>query len=439
VTTVDEDPLNAEVYPQPWRTWPTFHRSMYSADHGSMHLGQDPETFRGETLWDVASDAGRRVGLFGPLQSWPPRALAAGGFHVPDTFARSSEAQPPSMRRFQAFNLAMTSENSFSSDHELGLRRLVGAGFDIATKGLRPASAARLGRHLLAERRDRRHKAGRAMMQVLPSFDLYWRLHRRHEPDLSIFFTNHVAAMQHRYWGDGVPGYSPDYTPDPVFATFVLDAMALFDDQLRRIVRGADDDTVVIVASSMGQGPAEYVHSELTYVLAEPQRLIDRLGLHGATPGLAMYPRTSLELADVAQADAALAALTSVQYSGRRLFHDIGVDGRTVSVSITWPKNATALPSDVLFTPVGGDPTPGTIADLGIEVRQRLGGGNTGRHIPEGIFLARGPGITPDPSRRLVSLLDAAPSILDVLGLAPGPSMQGDASVLAATSAPATG
>ncbi|MCH9730066.1 MAG: hypothetical protein K0U84_10395, partial [Actinomycetia bacterium] len=101
----------------PWRTWPSFHSSRY--DHNSFDLGQDPTTFRGDPIWNVAEEAGLSVGLFGPLQSWPPRKFAHGGFYVPDTFSKDSQTVPDSVQHFQQFNLAMTRENGFSADAPL--------------------------------------------------------------------------------------------------------------------------------------------------------------------------------------------------------------------------------------------------------------------------------------------------------------------------------
>src|ERR1700722_15149111 len=79
----------------PWRTWPSFHTSRPTTDHHSVDLGQDPSTFDGETLWDAAERAGLKVGVFGPLQSWPARSFKNGGFYVPDTFSRDAVTDPP--------------------------------------------------------------------------------------------------------------------------------------------------------------------------------------------------------------------------------------------------------------------------------------------------------------------------------------------------------
>ena len=40
-TTTNTDPVDL----MPWRTWPTFHTSLYTPDHNSYDQGQDPATF----------------------------------------------------------------------------------------------------------------------------------------------------------------------------------------------------------------------------------------------------------------------------------------------------------------------------------------------------------------------------------------------------------
>lgn len=426
LTTIDEDPVDL----QPWRTWPTFHRSLSTDDHGSLDLGQDPATFRGVDLWTVADDAGLRVGLFGPMQSWPARRLRSGGFYVPDTFARTPETYPASLSRFQAFNLAMTRENAFSSYAPLPRRALVTAGLDLLAKGLTPRSVATMASHLAHEQLDHRYKARRSAMQVLPTFDLWWRLHRRTRPHLSVFFTNHVAGMMHRYWGDAVPGYADEqpYRPDDVYRRFLVNAMDLFDRQLGRILRSmaSDPATVLVIASSMGQGPIPYQGDmDETYVLADTDRFAAAVGLEGATTGLAMYPRVCLQLPDPAAAEASVAPIASVASPLGSMFHDVRVHGTTVSFEIDYRFSAAGLPSEVTWRPAGGPEATGAIGDLGIVVDRRPGGANTAYHTPEGVFVAAGAGLDADPSREKVSILDAAPSILDLLDVEPHPSMQG--------------
>jgi hypothetical protein len=415
----------------PWRTWPSLHTSMY--EHNSFDLGQDPATFHGDPIWDVAERAGLSVGLFGPLQSWPPRQFTHGGFYVPDTFSQDSQTFPPSLRRFQAFNLAMTSENNFSSDAALDARTLLATGLDLVRQGLTPRSAGTLAAHLARETRDSRYKALRPAMQVLPGFDLYWRLHRKHRPRLSIFFTNHVASMMHRYWGDAMPGYtdSYDYVADEVYSGFILTAMDFTDRQLGRIRKymAARPEAMLVVAASMGQGPVEPRFTDRgLFVLDDHARLVSRLGLQPAELGLTMYPFLSLVFADDAAALAAVAPLESVIIEGGGpLFASLRVEGRTVTFAIDNGDGETGMSTRLQFAPTGAQGVVnGTPADFGLTFRQRVGGDNTGYHIPEGMMLVDGDGVAPDPSRKEVDVLDVAPSLLaNVLGVEPAPSMQG--------------
>ena len=112
VTTVIDDPVRLA----PWRTWPSLHTSRLTSDHHSIDLGQDPATFEGTTLWDAAERAGLKVGMFGPMQSWPARTFKNGGFYVPDGFGPDAVTEPPTIERFQDFNLRMTRESYYSSD-----------------------------------------------------------------------------------------------------------------------------------------------------------------------------------------------------------------------------------------------------------------------------------------------------------------------------------
>lgn len=433
LTTRNDDPVAL----QPWRTWPTFHKSLYVDDHRSFDLGQDPDTFVGENMWDVADHAGLRVGLFGPLQSWPPRRFNAGGFFVPDTFSPDPATEPPALRRFQAFNLAMTRRNGFSSDASFDRTEMLTAGIDLVARGLTPWSACRLGAHVAREKVDNRYKACRPMMQVLPCFDLYRRLDRRYEPHLSVFFTNHVAAMMHRYWGDGVPGYAGDheYEVDPVFRGFTVRAMDLFDHQLGRLVGDVDRSpgSVLIVASSMGQGPIEYREIGETYVLEDAEHLVRALGLGGATVGLAMYPSTSLRFSSSATAKRAAEAVRTVTSAAGPMFGETRAMGTTVSFEIAYQVGGGPLPTSVRWSAVGSEQvTEAGIDDLGIAVRRRLGGGNTAYHVADGMMLAYGDVVQPDESRRQVSVLDAAPSILRLLDLEAAPSMRGAATLFQA-------
>lgn len=428
-TTVHEDRPELQGL-QPWRTWPTLHMSTY--EHNSFDLGQDPTTFRGDTIWDVAERAGLSVGLFGPMQSWPARKPKNGGFYVSDTFSQDAKSFPPSLERFQTFNLAMTGANGFSPAEVLNPKMLAGTAVDLLRQGLTPRSTATLAGHLLKERKDPRYKAFRSAMQAPLSFDLYWKAHRKHNPRLSIFFTNHVAGMMHRFWGDGMPGYTEkfEYTADEVYGSFIVEAMDITDHQLGRIRKylAKNPQSMLVLAASMGQGPVEVLKlDDQLFVVEDHTKLVSKLGLAPAELGLAMYPMLSLVFASEADAQAAVQPLESVSVDGAGpLLARVRVEGKTVTFGLEY-QMASDADATVRWRPLGSDTElTGKPADIGLGIEPRVGGVNTGYHIPEGILLSAGAGVQADPSRKDVDILDVAPSLLaNVLGVEPAPSMRG--------------
>lgn len=417
-TTRNDDPAHLS----PWRTWPTFHTGLYSEEHNSLDLGQDPSTFAGTNIWDIAEGHGLRIGLFGVLQTWPPRPFEQGSFYVPDTFARTPVTVPVELEQFQRFNLAMTSEMAFSADTSLHAGQLVSAGFDLLRRGLQPASVARIARHLIRERRDPRFKAARSILQAIPAFDLYWRLHRRSSPHLSIFFTNHVAGMMHRFWGDAVPGYSEtfNYVVDDVFARFVIDAMDVFDAHLRKLVAYVDRnaDTVLIIASSMGQAGVPYEHVAETYVVEDALKLAGALRLGPAEKGLAMHPMNSLMFPTVPAAERGSQLLASVSVSDEPLFTDIKVDGRSVTYRVRLEIEGSSLERNVQYRTDSTEPeVHGVISDIGVSTARRLGGGNSAYHVPEGTYITYGPTVPADSSRTVMDVRLASSDILAHLGI----------------------
>lgn len=412
-TTVNNDPRELA----PWNTWPTLHTSSFSDEHNSHNLGQDPSTFRGTPIWDAVDAAGRSVGLFGPLQSWPAKHFRSGGFHVPDTFAADATTNPPSLSSFQAFNLRMTQENGFSADRKMSPAVLATGGVSMLRNGLRPRSAVKLARHLAAEARDRREKAGRAMMQAVPSFDLYWRLHRKHEPALSIFFTNHVAAMMHRFWGDYMTEYASqfDYDPDPVQATLIPRALDLTDEHLRLLLDYCEQhpDTRLVIAASMGQGPIEGVNREVQRLLEKPAALMETLGFPKAQDGLAMYPMCAVQVSEDDDPERIAELLRQIRDTrDEPVFYNVRVRGRSVIFRTVFDTDVPAGENEVSIVDSAGRRRRVSYQQAGLAARSRLGGGNTAYHIPQGMMLTYQVGDKPLHRRQEIDILDVAPSLL---------------------------
>jgi hypothetical protein len=332
------------------------------------------------------------------MQSWPARQFKNGGFYVPDTFSRDAVTEPATVQRFQEFNLRIARENYYSCDGPLHPLDIVAVGYGLVRHGLSWYSAVHLLRQLALERIDVRHKAARPVMQVLPCFDLFWELHRRVRPQLSIFFTKHVAAMMHRYWGDAMPGYevvNPRYKSDPIFATFIWRAMDAVDRHLGAICTHMTrrPSATLLVASSMGQHAVFDSRSPRRFVLENPQALAHALALGSTQPGAAMYPMSSLALLEGQCAEEAAAAIGSVTVKdGSPLFRDVTASGSTVQFGVAFELDVAANNGAVRMVPLGSTtPLTAPMRSIGMTVRGRLGGSNTAQHVPEGIAIGTSP------------------------------------------------
>jgi hypothetical protein len=219
--------------------------------------------------------------------------------------------------------------------------------------------------------------------------------------------------------------HAASYQADPVYGRLVFEALDIADRQLARILRflRRDTDTVVLVASSMGQGPIPHRTTTTSLVIDDPDRLAAGLGLRGVVPQLTMYPRVAFALPDAnAVADAA-AMLTAVQTPSGPLFKNVHSRSNVVLFSLNVP-NDGPVPTTASFLDGQTDRVV-DLSELGVVAKSRPGGDNTAYHTREGILISGGRGQLPDSARRDVSVLDAAPSILDLLGLEAGVGMRG--------------
>ncbi|HYG70321.1 MAG TPA: hypothetical protein VD838_21770, partial [Anaeromyxobacteraceae bacterium] len=277
---VDEGELS------PWVTWPTLHRGMPNTRHRIYNLGQDPSTFQGTPIWDEYLARGHSVGIFGSMQSWPPKDPGPGGFWVPDTFAHDERTIPSYVEPLQRFNLDQVGHNR---------RVVVGSALGSALQptffaslvrsGVRPRTLLRLARQLVDERRDASFRARRPVFQAVLFWDVFKHLFDPvNPPAFSAFFTNHVAGVMHRYWNHVYPEDFPRQLQpkERVHHRTLAFAMSVLDDMLGDVLgwMRRNPDLTVVFATSMGQGPVYRLgHHGDVAVVQDTVRLLLALGV----------------------------------------------------------------------------------------------------------------------------------------------------------------
>lgn len=83
----------------PWTTWPTLHRGVTNAVHDIRFINQNLDCADAyPPIWQTLQQAGKRVGVFGSLQSYPPKEGYE--FLYPIPFHRVMKHGHPSTRHF---------------------------------------------------------------------------------------------------------------------------------------------------------------------------------------------------------------------------------------------------------------------------------------------------------------------------------------------------
>jgi hypothetical protein len=414
----DEEPPDLD----PWISWTTVYTGRPRGEHGVRFLEQPPETVTGPRLADLAADAGLAVGVYGSIMHWPPRPQAR-GFWVPSTFAPGPETEPPDLRPIQELNLGQT--RSHTPLAARGPGGLAWRTLQLARLGLRPATVARAAAALVRWK-VRPHRAWEKVgFQPLVNLDFFENLYRRHRPEFATFHTNHAAHYMHRYWRamDPAPFLTPP-SPEEVckYGPAVEFGYRLADRALRRLWNLTDRNTVLVLASALGQQPyvsEDFPGGRQVVRVKDIEALLEVCGVAGhAVATSMMAPQWNVRIADAARRAHAERVLRGAWVStpGVPLFA-LETVGDTICLNIAQKSLKAFDPEAICAFPEAGD-RRFRLGDFGSAQDATP---KQGCHDRVGVVMLRGPGVRRGAEIGECSNLDLAPTVLRLLGL-PVPS-----------------
>jgi hypothetical protein len=414
-------PVATEVAPNldPWIAWTTVYTGRPQEEHGVRFLEQPPETVTGPRVFDLAVEAGKTVGIYGSIMSWPPRADAR-GFWVPGTFSPGPETIPPELRPIQELNLSQTRGHTplAPNGRRVGLVRQALQLFQL---GLRPATVATAAAHLVRWRLQPHRQWEKVSLQPLVNLDFFERLYRRYRCDFATFHTNHAAHYMHRYWRamDPTPFLTkPSAEELRKYGPAVEYGYRVANQLLRRLWKLADANTVVILASGLGQQPyvvEEFPEGRQVVRIRDIRQLIEICGITGrCTPLSMMAPQWNLKIpepADRARAEQVLrTAWVGTAENPLFAFETVG---DTICLNVFTKGLKGIGPESPCVFPDAGDrriPFGQFCAAQDATPKQ-------GYHDPVGLVILRGAGIRRGAEIGECTNLDLAPTMLHLLGV----------------------
>ena len=429
-------PVSVDLPPQldPWITWTTVYTGRTQSDHNVFFLQQPPDTIRAKRIWEICHDQGLGVGVYGSLCSWPPQEV--NGFYVPDTFAPTAATYPESASAIQELNLTYTRSIRLPSDKD-GLMFKARLGARLLRLGLKPATVARIARQLARERVNPEIRWQRVAMQPLVNFDFFAQLYLKHRPELATFHSNHVAHYMHTYWKAMQPeAFEEDATPDEVriYGRAIEHGYRTADELLSRMLKLADENTVLVIASSMGQKPfvSTVKGGKPVRQIRSLEKIIEILGVEGRAEALStMSDQFNIYPDSIATRDFIKSALESayVDTPDQPMFWVSTVEN-SITVNLL-PYNTITEESRCYFPDLDKDSSM-----LYENLVYSTGMVKSGCHDPKGMMIMYGPGVRRGGFIPECNNLDIAPTLLSMLGLSIPVEMKGRVLEEALTEAP---
>jgi hypothetical protein len=407
----------------PWVSWTTVYTGRKAADHGVRFLEQPPETVKGPRVWDIVADAGRPVGVFGSIMSWPPRKDIT-GYWVPGTFSPGHDTFPAALEPIQELNLTYTREHTPVGGNvrrRMGKVELV---LRLKALGLRVATLARIAAFFARRAVGAAAEWEKVSMQPLINFDFFEALWKRHRPAFATFHSNHVAHYQHRYWrAADATGFLEKPSAEEVrkYGDAIPFGHRVADELLGRILAMADADTTIVVASGLAQKPyvtEEFRGGRSVLRIRDIGQVIELLGVAGTCrPYSVMAPQWNLEFANEADCATAAAALAAATFGdpAQPLFAHTVV-GNTISINIR-----QKLPRPIDWDARCTFPATGRSVAMHELCAEKDPTPKQGHHDRAGVLIVHGPQVPAGVDLGECSTLDLAPTMLALMGL-PVPS-----------------
>ena len=418
----------------PWVTWPTLHRGVSNAYHTISDLGQNLCEINKNfpSIWELLSSKGIKVGVFGSLNSFPlPKNLENYEFYVPDTFAAGNECFPDALSDFQSFNLSMVAANGRNVKSGIAVKEATKFLSRAHSMGLTLGTTRKLFSQVISEKFNKDRLVRRRTSQAEIAFDLYFKQLSDNLPDVSFFFTNHVASSMHRYWPTIFP---QDYDHEKFDPNWLMQwrdeiphAVTVANWQISKLLDLCDRKSMqLLIISSMGQAAVQDVKPVSKEVLITSIKSLFeylRITNNEWEPRLSMVPQIVVK-AKSADLVNKLDRLKKIFINGQNVAFEITSTG-DIKLEL---KCETFDKIEILENGKNIDPKT-----IGIElIDLQDAAGSYAYHIPEGILINYVPKKFSSKSVKnweTISVLDVAPSLLKKFGGEKPDYMVGDANL----------
>ena len=416
-TVADEVAPNLD----PWIQWITLHSGVPYKTH-KIHDLADGHRLKAKNVWDLVSDAGGEVWVCGSMNLNYRSPI--NGWVLPDPWTTKVAPTPAEVEPYFKFVAANVTE--YMSD-KVPLTQLDKARFIafMVRHGLSFATTKAIVRQLAGERVDRKSYWKRAVILDKLQMDLFrWR-YERARPQFSTFFLNSTAHFQHLYWRNLEPELfkmKPSQEDQAAYGDAILLGYRQMDGLLGQFMDLAGRDATLVFATAFSQQPFlsyEDVGGKTPYRPRDFAAFLNALGVTDpAQASPVMTHQFHLDFANEEQAKRAEAAIAALRYDDKPAMA-VQRDGAKL---FAWCTVYSRVPRDAVLRVDGS-----TRALPFYELFYHIDLVKSGMHHPDGMLWIRTPERSHAVHSAKVPIVDVAPTLCSLLGIAPAPTMEGRA------------
>ncbi len=237
---------------EPWIQWVNVHTGLDYAEHGIFNLDEGHKLER-PAVWDLLSDAGLRVLVFGSMNAHYDMPL--NGCVVPDPWMTSLRPHPPELEPY--FHFVQRNVVEHTAKVSLSLQEQLRFLTFMLQHGLSATTCLSIVGQLASELGGR-NRWKRAVILDKLQFDVFASYYRRLRPHFSTFFLNSTAHYQHLYWRSMEPevfSLQPSPEERAEHATAILFGYKEMDRLIGRFFDLVGPDAVLILCTALSQQP----------------------------------------------------------------------------------------------------------------------------------------------------------------------------------------
>jgi len=407
------------------RLWVTIFSGKSSNEHGVEFFGSSSSMVKVRRIWDILSEKGHKVGVFGSFVTWPPYPV--NGFMIPSLFSIGPETYPEEYSFLQELTLGERKKNKPELESKgKGSSRLgtfVGYALKLKKHGVSARtlleSLVFLANNMVRRPPDDEKYWKKAALHLRICSEFFTYLYGLHRPDFATFHIHLCDALAHRYWKYYEPERFKDVDRDLVsrYADVIPRSYIEADRTVGEFMNAAGSDTTIMLISDHGAQAME--------MLKESFRLNHEVFL-----GLIGIEKKVIP--------ANIGFMTFMYFNDRDLLKEVSGIVEEMRFADTGEKVFDIIYEESLIGIKLGDQFSGVVMDPQRVIRaERFGevpfsrlfsphkADVSGDHKLEGVFMAAGPGIKVGKSMPDASIYDITPTSLALMGVEVARDMPG--------------